>query len=64
MSTGPRRVSVEVVRRKLQEGAPLLFVNAYPDSAYRRSHLEGSISMGEFLARLPSLPKDAEIVFY
>lgn len=64
MGDAPRRVSVEEVRRKLQEGAPLVFVNAYPDSAYRRSHLEGSISMGEFLGRLPSLPKDAEIVFY
>jgi len=64
MGDAPKRVSVEEVRRKLQEGAPLLFVNAYPDSAYRRSHLEGSISMGEFLAKLPTLPKDAEIVFY
>jgi hypothetical protein len=64
VSAGPRRVPVEEVRRKLQEGAPMIFVNAYPDSAYRRSHLEGSISMGEFLAKLPSLPKDAEIVFY
>ena len=64
MPPQPERVSAEEVRRKLQEGAPILFVNAYPDSAYRRSHLEGSISMGEFLGRLPSLPKDAEIVFY
>ena len=64
MSEGPRRVSAEAVRRRVQEGAPLVFVNAYPDTAYRRSHLEGSISIGEFLGRLPSLPKDAEIVFY
>jgi hypothetical protein len=64
MRDAPKRVSVEEVRRKLQEGAPLLFVNAYPDSAYRRSHLEGSISSGEFLAKLPTLPKEAEIVFY
>ena len=64
MSEGPRRVPAEAVRRKVQEGAPLFFVNAYPDTAYRRSHLEGSISIGEFLGRLPSLPKDAEIVFY
>lgn len=61
---GPRRLSADAVRQKLLEGAPLLFVNAYPDSAYRRSHLEGSISQGEFMAKLPSLPKDAEFVFY
>ena len=64
MSDEPKRVPVEDVRRKLQEGAPILLVNAYPDSAYRRSHLEGSISMGDFVSRLPTLPKDAEIVFY
>jgi len=64
MSEMPKRVSVAEVRRKLQEGAPTLLVCAYPDRAYLRSHLEGSISMGDFLSRLPTLSKDAEIVFY
>jgi hypothetical protein len=64
MSAMPKRVSVAEVRRKLQEGAPTLLVCAYPDTAYKRSHLEGSISLGDFLSRLPTLSKDAEIVFY
>jgi hypothetical protein len=64
MTTAPRRVSVADVRRRLQAGDPLLLVCVYPDASYRRSNLEGSMSMSAFLARLPSLPKDAEIVFY
>jgi hypothetical protein len=64
MSTQPERISVEETRRRLLAGEPLLLVCVYPDAAYRRSNLEGSISMGAFLSRLPSLSKDAEIVFY
>jgi len=64
MSVDPRRVSVADVRRRLTSGEALLLVCVYPDASYRRSNLEGSISMSAFLSRLPSLPKDAEIVFY
>lgn len=58
------RISVQETRRRLSAGEPLLLVCVYPDASYRRSNLEGSISMGAFLSRLPSLPNDAEIVFY
>jgi len=64
MPPQPERVSVEDMRRKLLAGEPALLVCVYPDASYRRSNLEGSISMSAFLARLPSLPKEAEIVFY
>ncbi|HZN61627.1 MAG TPA: ArsR family transcriptional regulator [Planctomycetota bacterium] len=64
MPPPPERISVAEARRRLTAGDPLLLVCVYPDASYRRSNLEGSISMSAFLARLPSLPRDAEIVFY
>jgi hypothetical protein len=64
MPLSPERISVEETRRRLLAGEPLLLVCVYPDASYRRSNLEGSMSMSSFLGRLPSLPKDAEIVFY
>jgi len=64
MPPQPDRVSVEETRRRLLAGEPVLLVCVYPDASYRRSNLEGSISMSAFLARLPSLPKEADIVFY
>ena len=64
MSRPPERISVQETRRRLLAGEPLLLVCVYPDASYRRSNLEGSISMSAFLARLPPLAKDAEIVFY
>ena len=60
----PERIGVEEVRRKLKSGEVLL-VCAYDDEdRFRSMHLEGAISFPEFEARLPSLPKDQEIVFY
>ncbi len=60
----PERISVEEVRRKLKSGEVLL-VCAYDDEErFRSMHLEGAISFQEFEARLPSLSKDQEIVFY
>lgn len=64
MTAEPTRVSAEETRRRLLAGESLLLVCVYPDASYRRSNLEGSISMSAFLSRLPSLSKDAEIVFY
>ena len=60
----PERISVEEVRRKLKAGEVLL-VCAYDDEKrFRSVHLEGAISFPEFEARLPSLSKGQEIVFY
>jgi len=60
-----RRVSVHEVRRKMQSGAALLLVCAYAtEEAFQAMHLEGGISFPAFLKRFPSLPKDADIVFY
>jgi hypothetical protein len=58
-------MGVDEVRRKLQTGAPTLLVCAYDnEEKFRRMQLEGAISLKELQARLPSLAKDHEIVFY
>jgi hypothetical protein len=48
-----------------QKSGRLMLVCAYEDEArFRRIQLEGTISFQEFQSKLPSLPKDQEIVFY
>ena len=60
----PKRVTSEEIYQRVKSGAVLL-VCAYEDDAkFRRMQLEGAISFNEFKSRLPSLPKDQEIVFY
>jgi len=58
------RVPPEVARPRVLNGAALL-VCAYEDPAsFRSMDLEGAISLQDFRERLPTLGKDAEIVFY
>ncbi len=58
------RVFPAEVREKLKS-KKALFVCAYPDEErFKSLHLEGAISFREFQARLSSLPKDQEIIFY
>jgi len=53
----------EARERVMKENA--LFVCAYDDEdKFRQNHLEGAISFAEFKAKLPSLSKDQEIIFY
>lgn len=60
----PARVSPDEAHRKLKSDATLL-VCAYDDEEkFRMMQLEGAISLGDFESRLPSLPKDREIIFY
>jgi rhodanese-related sulfurtransferase len=60
----PKRVTPEEIYQRLKSGAVLL-VCAYDDDAkFKRMQLEGGISFDEFKSRLPSIPKDQEIVFY
>jgi len=62
--TEPKRVRPEEVQKRLASGRALL-VCAYEDEAkFRSFHLEGALSLSNFKSRLPSLPKDQEIVFY
>ena len=58
------RISPAEVREKLKSGE-VIFVCAYPDEEkFKSLHMEGAISFRDFESRLPSLPKDQEIVFY
>jgi hypothetical protein len=58
------RVSPDVVRPKLKSGA-LLLVCAYDDEEkFKQMKLEGAISLSAFEAKLSSLQKSQEIVFY
>jgi hypothetical protein len=60
----PERISAEEVRRKVKSGQVLPVCAYDEEERFRSAHLEGAISFPEFEARLPSLPKDQEIVFY
>lgn len=58
------RISVADARRKTSTGGALL-VCAYDDEEkYKRMKLQGSISLPDFRAKLATLPKDQEIIFY
>jgi rhodanese-related sulfurtransferase len=60
----PRRVTPHEIFPRVQSGETLL-VCAYDDYAkFQRLRLRGAISLAEFKSRLPTLPKDREIVFY
>ena len=58
------RFTAEQVREKVESGSGLL-VCAYDDEEkFKRNHLSGAISFGEFRSRLTSIPKNKEIIFY
>ena len=60
----PKRITPEEVHQKLKTGKALL-VCAYEDEEkFKKMHLHGAISFGEFKSKLPSLSKDQEIIFY
>jgi hypothetical protein len=58
------RIDVEEARRRVAAGQALL-VCAYPEEAKCNSmKLEGSLTLSQLQARLPSVPKDRELIFY
>jgi rhodanese-related sulfurtransferase len=60
----PKRVTPEEIYQRLKSEAVLL-VCAYEDDAkFKKMQLQGAISLNEFKSKLPSLPKDQEIVLY
>lgn len=63
MANAPRILAAEA-RQKVRAGEALL-VCAYEDqSQFDAMHLEGAVSLQEFLARREKLPRSQEIVFY
>ncbi len=60
----PVRVTPKEIYEKMKSGKTLL-VCAYEDDAkFKKLQIEGAISFDAFKSKLPSLPKDQEIVFY
>jgi hypothetical protein len=58
------RIGPEEAYRKVKSGEALL-VCAYDDeTSFPKMHLDMAISLDEFKKRLPSIPKDREIIFY
>ncbi|HYS42752.1 MAG TPA: ArsR family transcriptional regulator [Geobacteraceae bacterium] len=62
--TEVRRITPAEARQKVTSGKAL-FVCAYESEALcQRNHPEGGIPLADFTARLPSLGKEQEIIFY
>ena len=60
----PERIVPQVAYKKAKLGTALL-VCAYEDDALcKNMHLQGGILLSEFIARLPALHKEQEIIFY
>ena len=57
------RISVEDARTRVQAGKALL-VCSYGDGKCKGLLLEGGMLRSAFESKLPSLPKDQEIIFY
>ena len=51
--TEPIRISVEEARQKVNSGAALLVCAYDDDEKFKKNHLLGAISLGEFRAKLP-----------
>ena len=59
------RVSVEEARRRTKPGSSSLLVCAYDDEEKcNKIKLEGAISLAELRAKMASVPKDRELIFY
>lgn len=60
----PVRVTPAEVYQKVKEGKTLLVCGYEDDAKFKQMHLEGAISFAEFKAKVASLSKDQDIVFY
>lgn len=58
------RIGVDAARRDVTTGRALLVCGYADEAKCRKIPLEGSISLADFEARLPGLPKNQEIIFF
>jgi hypothetical protein len=58
------RITPEETFQKLRAGKALLVCAYDSDERFRSLQLEGAISLAALKAKLPSLSKEQEIVFY
>jgi hypothetical protein len=60
----PARVSPEETRQKVVSSSALLVCAYNNEEKFKKLQLEGAISLNELADRLPTLPKNHEIIFY
>jgi len=60
----PERIGPEETHGKLKAGTALLVCATDGGEKFKIMPLDGAISLSEFQSKLPSLPKDQEIIFY
>lgn len=58
------RISPEEARRHIDSGQALLVCGYDSQEKFEQNHLEGAISLDEFKARVDSILKNREIIFY
>lgn len=62
--TEVKRTTPEEARQKVTSGKALLVCAYETEALCQRNHPEGGLSLTDFTARLPSLDKEQEIIFY
>jgi hypothetical protein len=58
------RIGPEEAYQEVKAGQAILVCSYDSETIFQKTHLDLSISFGEFQKCLPSLPKDQEIIFY
>ena len=58
------RISVQDARQEVASGQALLVCAYEQDEKCNQVALEGSVSLTQFQQRVPSLPKDQELIFF
>jgi hypothetical protein len=58
------RISAQDAYRAVKSGDAVLVCAYEQDEKCNQIPLEGSISLSEFQGRVPSLPKDQELIFF
>ena len=60
----PIRVKPQEIASSIKKGQALLVCAYDSEEKFKMFHLDGAISLSEFESRLPSLPKEHELIFY
>lgn len=58
------RIGPEDTYRKVKSGGAILVCGYDDEMTFQKMHLDMAMSFDEFRTRLPTLPKDQEIIFY
>jgi len=58
------RISVEEARQEVTSGRAMLVCAYEQEEKCNQVALEGSISLTQFQQRLPSLPREQEVIFF